>query len=214
MQTSTASSRPCSTSVRHTAARMLTRVFDLVAAGAGLLVLSPLFAVLALVVKITSPGPVFYRAVRVGRHGENFRALKFRSMVAGADRVGPGITRAGDPRITPVGGFLRRTKLDELPQLINVVKGDMSLVGPRPEDPRYVALYSPQQRQVLAARPGITSPASLQFRNEAETLAGPGWEKLYVDEIMPRKLQIELEYLQRRTLLTDLGVIWRTVLSR
>lgn len=134
-------------------------------------------------------------------------------MVVGADKLGPGITTAQDPRVTPIGRFMRRTKLDELPQLVNVLKGEMSLVGPRPEDPRYVALYTPTQRQVLSVRPGITSPASLQFRNEAEALKGAGWEAVYINELMPAKLQIELDYLQRRTLLTDLRIILQTVLG-
>ena len=189
----------------------MTRLFDAVAAGAGLVVLSPLLLVIAVMIKITSYGPVFYRALRVGREGKPFRLLKFRSMVVGADQRGPGITTAGDARVTPVGRILRRTKLDELPQLINVVRGEMSLVGPRPEDPQYVALYTAEQRHVLRERPGITSPASLAFRNESERLTGSDWEQIYIHEIMPRKLQMELDYMKRRGFLTDLKLIFRTI---
>ena len=140
------------------AADTLRRLLDLVASLAGLTLLSPLFVFIALLIALDSPGPVFYRGQRVGRHGRLFRLYKFRSMVISADKQGPGITAAGDARITRVGRFLRRAKLDELPQLINVLLGDMSLVGPRPEDPRYVAFYTPEQRRVLSVRPGITSP--------------------------------------------------------
>jgi lipopolysaccharide/colanic/teichoic acid biosynthesis glycosyltransferase len=128
---------------------MLKRGFDVVASGVGLVVLSPLFFVITIAVRLNSRGPVFYRARRVGRHGKEFLLYKFRSMITDADQIGPGITSAQDNRITSVGRFLRRTKLDELPQLINVVRGEMSLVGPRPEDPRYVELYTPEQREVL-----------------------------------------------------------------
>ena len=126
-------------------------------------------------------------------------------------QTGPGITTAADPRITPVGRFLRKTKLDELPQLINVLSGEMSLVGPRPEDPRYVAFYTPEQRQVLRVRPGITSAASLRYRDESALLAGSDWETIYIESIMPQKLAIELDYLQRRNLLTDLGLVLLTL---
>lgn len=189
------------------------RLLDVVAAAAGLALLSPLFLAIAAAIKLDSPGPVFYRARRVGRYGQEFRLYKFRSMVADADRRGPGITAAGDRRVTRVGRFLRRTKLDELPQLINVLKGEMSLVGPRPEDPRYVALYTPEQRRVLEARPGITSAASLAFRHEEQLLSGPDWEQVYRTQVMPAKLALDLDYLDRRTLASDLALIWRTILA-
>lgn len=192
---------------------MLKRLFDLLASGLGLLLLSPLFALIALLVRLTSPGPIFYRARRVGRGGREFTLYKFRSMVANADRQGPGITAAGDPRVTPIGRVLRRTKLDELPQLWNVLRGDMSLVGPRPEDPRYVALYTPEQRRVLDVRPGITSLASIEYRNEEAILRGPDWEQRYIREVMPAKLAIDLRYVQQATLLTDLLIILRTLLA-
>jgi len=193
---------------------VLKRAFDLVASGAGLIILSPLLLGIALAVRLTSPGPALYRARRVGQHGEEFTLYKFRSMVANADRQGPGITAAQDRRITRVGRFLRRTKLDELPQLLNVLRGDMSLVGPRPEDPRYVALYTPEQRRILDYRPGITSMASLTYRNEERLLAGEDWERVYVEQVLPAKLAIDLEYARRANLRRDIALILRTVLAR
>lgn len=193
---------------------MLKRAFDIVASGAGLIILFPVFLVIAIAVRMNSRGPVLYRARRVGRYGKEFHLYKFRSMVADADRQGPGITSAQDNRITPIGRFLRRAKLDELPQLINVLRGEMSLVGPRPEDPRYVALYTPEQREILQYRPGITSIASLTYRHEEQLLSGPDWEQLYVDEVMPAKLTIDLDYARRANLFTDIWLILRTMVSR
>jgi lipopolysaccharide/colanic/teichoic acid biosynthesis glycosyltransferase len=187
-------------------------VVDIIAASLGLLLLSPLFLLLAFAVQIDSHGSIFYRARRVGKDGRLFSLLKFRSMVVDADRRGPAITSAGDNRITRVGRFLRRTKLDELPQLINVLLGDMSLVGPRPEDPRYVELYSPSQRRILSVRPGITSAASLAYRHEEQLLIGPDWETIYRESVLPTKLALDLDYLSQRTLWSDLMLIWRTVL--
>jgi lipopolysaccharide/colanic/teichoic acid biosynthesis glycosyltransferase len=187
------------------------RIIDLAASVLGILVLSPLFVVIALLIKLGAPGPVFYRAVRVGKDGAPFRIYKFRSMVVGADKSGPGITTADDRRITRVGQFLRKTKLDELPQLINVLRGEMSLIGPRPEDPRYIMYYTPVQRQVLRVRPGITSPASLLYRDEALLLTGADWEQTYITRIMPQKLALELTYLQQRNLVTDLRLIVLTL---
>jgi lipopolysaccharide/colanic/teichoic acid biosynthesis glycosyltransferase len=192
---------------------MAKRLFDVLASLAGLVILSPLFALIAVAVKLDSPGPVFFRGRRVGRNGRLFDIYKFRSMVVDADRKGPGITTAGDPRITRVGNALRRTKLDELPQLINVVRGEMSLVGPRPEDARYVALYTPEQRRVLSVRPGITSPASLRFRQEEDLLRGEGWRRVYREQVLPAKLQIELDYLEGASLWRDLGILVQTVLA-
>jgi lipopolysaccharide/colanic/teichoic acid biosynthesis glycosyltransferase len=192
---------------------LLRRLLDLLASSLGLILLSPLFLLLTLLIRFDSPGPIFYRAQRVGKDGVLFYLYKFRSMTAGADKQGPGITAAGDSRITPVGRFLRRTKLDELPQLINVLKGEMSLVGPRPEDPRYVALYTPEQRPVLAARPGITSAASLQYRHEEQLLSGADWETVYRQQVMPAKINIDLAYLQKRTVWSDLRLIVRTILA-
>ena len=192
---------------------MPTRLIDLAASLVGLILLGPFLALVALLIKADSPGPVFYRARRVGKDGRPFRLYKFRTMVVDADVRGPGITTAGDSRITRVGRLLRRSKIDELPQLINVLEGEMSLVGPRPEDPRYVALYTPEQRRVLAVRPGITSPASLRYRHEERLLDGPDWRQVYVEQVMPHKLQIELDYLAHRTAWSDLGILLRTLLA-
>ena len=189
----------------------MKRMFDYCASVAGLVLLAPLFLVLAVLIKADSPGPVFFRGRRVGREGRLFHIYKFRSMVAGADRRGPGITTAGDARVTRVGRLLRRTKLDELPQLINVVLGDMALVGPRPEDPRYVDHYTPAQRRLLNVRPGITSPASLAFRREEELLEGEDWETAYVSDILPKKLNLELDYLTQRTGGGDLRLVLLTL---
>jgi len=192
---------------------MLKGTFDILVSTFFLFALSPLFLFIAILIKLDSPGPVFYRAVRVGKDGEPFRLYKFRSMVADAASKGPGITHQGDPRVTRVGNWLRRFKLDELPQLINVCKGEMSLVGPRPEDPRYVALYTPEQRAVLTVAPGVTSAASLRFRHEEQLLTGTYWEDTYLQAILPEKLKIDLDYIQRRTFATDLLIIWQTFLA-
>ncbi|HLU09339.1 MAG TPA: sugar transferase [Oceanobacillus sp.] len=188
----------------------MKRLFDVMVSGIGLIVLSPLLLAIGLAVRLTSPGPALYKAKRVGRDGELFTLYKFRSMVADADKQGPGVTTAGDSRVTPVGRILRRTKLDELPQLFNVLRGDMSLVGPRPEDPRYVALYTPEQRAVLRVRPGITSPASVHYRDEERILQGENWETQYMTQVLPAKLALDLEYAQEANLLTDLKIILQT----
>jgi lipopolysaccharide/colanic/teichoic acid biosynthesis glycosyltransferase len=190
---------------------LLKQTFDTTVATFGLLALAPVFLVVAVLIKLEDGGPVFYRAKRVGLNGNLFPLYKFRSMRVDADRMGPGITASGDPRITRMGAWLRRTKVDELPQLLNVIAGDMSLVGPRPEDPRYVALYTPEQRRILQVRPGITSAASLAYRHEEQMLSGPNWQDTYVHEVMPAKLAIDLEYLARRNLLTDMTLILRTI---
>ena len=189
------------------------RVLDLSASAAGLFLLFPLFLILAVLVKLDSPGPVFYRARRAGQFGRPFTLYKFRSMRADADQTGPAITTANDRRITKMGHFLRRTKLDELPQLINVLKGEMSLVGPRPEDMSYIEFYTAEQSKILNIRPGITSMASLQYRDEASELVGAEWEKMYITEIMPAKLAIDLDYMTRRTLWSDIVLIAKTIVT-
>jgi len=188
----------------------LGRWVDGLCAAAGLILLSPVLAGAALAVKLSSPGPVLHRAVRVGRAGNPFTVLKFRTMVLEAV-AGPGITSAEDPRVTPVGHVLRRWKLDELPQLVNVLRGEMSLVGPRPEDPRYVARYTPEQRRVLRVRPGLTSPASLRFSREESMLTGEDWETAYLQKILPAKLSEDLEYLEHRSARSDLTILVRSV---
>ena len=175
--------------------------------------LSPLLTGLTVVVKAHDGGPVLYASRRVGKDGRVFLLYKFRTMIVDSDKQGPGITAARDRRITKVGVWLRRFKLDELLQLWNVLRGEMSLVGPRPEDPRYVAHYTPEQRHVLAVRPGITGAASLIYRREEGLLHGPDWESRYLNEIMPAKLALELDYLRRRTLWTDVGMILLSVIS-
>jgi lipopolysaccharide/colanic/teichoic acid biosynthesis glycosyltransferase len=187
------------------------RILDILAAGAGLLLLSPVFLVIGAAVKLGDGGPVFYMSKRAGRGGKLFSIYKFRSMVQGAERMGGGLTLRGDRRVTRAGRVLRAYKLDELPQLLNVLKGDMSLVGPRPEDPGFVARYTPDQREILRYRPGITSPASLHYRNEEELLEGGDTETLYLEKILPHKLSMDLEYLTRRTVRSDIVVILRTI---
>lgn len=188
-------------------------LFDFVMATLGLVVLLPAFALMALAIKLDSPGPVFYRQERVGRGGRLFRIHKFRTMRVDADRVGGQLTVGQDARITRVGAFLRAHRLDELPQLIDVLLGHMSLVGPRPEVPRYVALYPAHLReQVLSVRPGITDPASLAYRNEAAQLAAAADpEREYVEVILPAKLAASAAYATRASLWTDLAVLARTL---
>lgn len=192
--------------------RLIKRALDIIVSFIGLVLLAPFLALLAAAVMLDSPGPPFYPARRVGRHGSEFRMLKFRTMRAHADQLGPGITTAGDTRITRVGGLLRRTKLDELPQLWNVLLGQMSLVGPRPEDPRYVAFYTPEQRRVLAERPGITGLAAIYYRREESSLGGDGWEHVYITEFLPHKLALDLGYCQHPSLCADGLIILATIL--
>jgi lipopolysaccharide/colanic/teichoic acid biosynthesis glycosyltransferase len=191
------------------------RAFDFVIAGAGFVVLLPVLAVIALAVAVSSPGPVLFRQQRVGLNGRPFEILKFRTMTHAPEGQGPLVTAAGDRRITSVGRVLRATKLDELPQLWNVVRGDMSLVGPRPEVPKYVALYPPGvAKKVLSVRPGITDEASILYHDEAEILArAPDPERAYVEDVLPRKLEIYLRYAERHSLAGDLGILFRTLSS-
>ena len=189
------------------------RCFDLLIAGVGLVLLSPLIVILAVCVVIDSPGPALFRQRRIGRGGTEFVILKFRTMVVGADRVGPAITVGRDSRVTRLGRFLRASKLDELPQLWNVMKGDMSTVGPRPEVAKYVALYPPGARErVLSVRPGITDQASIAFAHESDLLdhaADP--EQYYANEILPRKLAMYESYVAGRSLWGDFRIILATI---
>ena len=183
----------------------LKRLMDVVISGCALLVLWPLLLLIALAIKIDDPGPVFYRQVRVGRNGKEFRIFKFRTMVVDADKKGLQITVGRDSRVTRVGAFLRKTKLDELAQLLNVLTGEMSFVGPRPEVPKYVDLYTPYQRQVLLVRPGITDYASIAYRNENDLLEGAqDPERMYIDEIMPAKIELNMKYLHEISPLADI----------
>ena len=190
---------------------MAKRLFDLLGATLALLLLSPLLLAAALAVKLDSRGPVFYRQQRVGRYGVPFAIHKFRTMAHGSS--GLPLTVGADPRITRVGAFLRRTRIDELPQFIDVLQGHMSLVGPRPEVPRYVAHYPPVLRdRVLAVRPGITDPASLAYIDEGRLLADAADpEREYVEVILPAKLQCAAAYADRASVATDLVVLWRTL---
>lgn len=196
----------------------MKRFFDLVASGLGLLVLSPLFFVLAVWIKCDSKGPVFYRQVRVGRNNRDFRLYKFRSMRVGSDKKGLITIGGHDPRVTRSGYYIRRYKLDELPQLINVFVGDMSLVGPRPEVRKYVDLYTPEQMHVLDVRPGITDLASIRYRNENELLEQvDDPDRYYVDVIMQDKLRINLEYVAEHSFLKDIkliGMTFRAIVSK
>ena len=176
----------------------LKRGFDVLVSGIGLVLLSPLFLLIGVLIKLDSPGPVFYRGKRIGREGKPFWMFKFRTMRDVPIDTGPRITAQDDPRVTRLGHILRHTKLNELPQLVNVIKGEMSLVGPRPEDPQYVARYTPEQRRVLSATPGITSIASIAYRDEESMLSQETLEDVYVNEIMQHKLELDLEYLDHR----------------
>ncbi len=189
----------------------MKRLFDIVASGLGLLVLSPLFLIIAIWIKLDSKGPVFYRQIRVGWHNKDFRIFKFRSMRVGSDK-GSLVTIGGrDPRVTRSGYWIRKFKLDELPQLINVFIGDMSLVGPRPEVRHYVDYWTPEQMHVLDVRPGITDPASIKFRNENELMEKTDDpEKYYIEVIMQEKLKLYLEYVNHNSFWGDVGLILKT----
>ena len=189
----------------------MKRIFDVIASGLGLIVLSPLFLILAIWIKLDSKGPVFYRQVRVGYKNKDFCIFKFRSMRVGADK-GSLVTIGGhDPRVTRSGYFIRKFKFDELPQLINVFLGDMSLVGPRPEVRHYVDYWTPEQMHVLDVRPGITDPASIKFRNENELMEkAEDPEKYYIEVIMQEKIKLYLEYVEKHSFFYDLGLIFKT----
>ena len=189
------------------------RLLDVVGASAGLLLLSPIFLAIAMAVCLESPGGPFFRQERIGFQQRPFKIFKFRSMVDGAYGKGPAITASGDPRITRVGAFLRRHKLDELPQLFNVLSGSMSLVGPRPEVPQYFAHYSPEQRElVTSVKPGMTDFAAIELSNEEEILAGhEDKHGAYVDLLMPRNFELYRKYIEARSLWLDLTLIGKTI---
>jgi len=179
---------------------MSKRVFDIVVASIGLLLFSPLMLIIAVLIELDSPGPIFYRAPRVGKDGHLFRMYKFRTMVADAEKIGSAIALDQNPRITRIGAHLRGSRLDEIPQLTNVLRGEMSMVGPRPEAPYYVEKYSPEQREVLKVKPGMTGPAQMAFRHEEEALSNPEMlDDEYMSVILPPKLAMDLKYIERRS---------------
>jgi len=190
----------------------MKRAIDLIFSIVGLLLLSPILLSLAVRIRMEDSGSIFYRGVRVGRHGRLFRIFKFRTMVANADRIGGPSTADDDPRITRIGKKLRKYKLDEMPQLVNVFLGDMSLVGPRPEVPHYVNMYTEEEKAILTVRPGITDWASLWNPNEGAILSGsPDPERAYMEKIRPKKIRLQLKYVRERSLWIDCKIIWHTI---
>lgn len=195
---------------------MLKRIFDIVLAFFGLVLFAPLLLICALLIKLTSSGPVFYRGERIGLAGKAFRTLKFRTMVADAEKKGGSSTHEADARITGIGSFLRKFKLDELPQLLNVLAGDMSFVGPRPEVRKFVDMYTPEERMILTVRPGITDWSSIKFHNEGEIIAASGIadaDEAYARLIRPEKLRLQMKYVREHTLWLDLKIIFDTIFT-
>ena len=193
---------------------MCKRSFDIFISLVALVLLAPLFFVCSIVIKLTSPGPVFYKGRRVGKGGDIFLMHKFRSMVLNADQMGTDLTPQGDPRVTKIGRFLRKTKIDELPQIIDVLEGSMSLVGPRPESPLYAKHYNERQKQVLNVRPGMMGPTQIKYRHEELILKGKADpDTYYIRELMPRKLEIDLDYVKNRSFSMDIKILFRTLLA-
>lgn len=194
--------------------KIIKRIFDIVCSGLGLIILSPFLLFVAIRIKMGSDGPVFFKQIRVGEKGKEFKILKFRTMVVDAEKLGRQITVGNDSRITKIGAFLRKYKIDELPQLINVFKGDMSLVGPRPEVPRYVNMYTEEQRKVLDVKPGITDLASIRYRDENELLGqAENPDEFYINTIMPDKLALNVEYINKSNIFLDIYIILKTILK-
>lgn len=194
--------------------KIIKRIFDIVCSGLGLIILSPFLLFIAIRIKMDSDGPVFFKQIRVGEKGREFKILKFRTMVVDAEKLGRQITVGNDSRITKIGAFLRKYKIDELPQLINVFKGDMSLVGPRPEVPRYVNMYTEEQRRVLDVKPGITDLASIRYRDENELLGqAENPDEFYINTIMPDKLALNVEYINKSNIFLDIYIILKTILK-
>jgi len=190
---------------------MVKRLFDLLFALAGLIVLAPLWLIVGLLIKLDSPGPVFYKGERIGKDGIPFRMCKLRTMVANADRLGSALTHSTDPRVTRVGRTLRNWKIDEFPQLLNILRGEMSVVGPRPESPRYVKHYTPEQSRVLQVKPGMTGLTQVRFRHEEDLLSRcANLEEDYVERIMPQKLALDLQYMENQSLSLDVKLIIQT----
>ncbi|MGH8397655.1 MAG: sugar transferase [Gammaproteobacteria bacterium] len=194
--------------------RISKRCFDIIAAAIGIVLLSPLFVFVALLIKTSSPGPIFFKQERIGHQGGPFLIWKFRTMVKDAESLGGALTIGSDLRITWMGDWLRKTKFDELPQLFNVLTGEMSLVGPRPEVEHYVKLYTEEQRKVLDLTPGITDPASIHFKRESQLLGEATQpEHTYINSVMPEKIRLNLEYAKQANFWSDLGVILRTTVA-
>ena len=194
--------------------RYFKRVFDFTASLFGLVLLFPVFVVIAFLIKVSDGGKVFFRQTRVGQNGKPFKIYKFRTMVEGAERMGAQVTKEDDPRITKIGRFLRKYKLDELPQLINVLKGEMSLVGPRPEVPKYVNFFKEDYKEILKVKPGITDFASLEYKDENVLLKGTeNPEEVYLKEVLPKKIEYYKKYVREMSFLTDLKLILRTVVE-
>ena len=190
---------------------MLKRIFDITLSLFGLIILLPFMLIIAILIKLDSKGPVFFKQIRVTKNGREFKIFKYRTMRVGSDKYSQ-ITVGKDNRITKIGAFLRKYKLDEIPQLINVFIGDMSLVGPRPEVPKYVALYTEEQREILKVRAGITDYASIEFSNENDILADEADpEKAYIEKIMPRKIELNKKYLSEISVITDIKIILLTI---
>ena len=190
---------------------MLKRIFDITLSLFGLIILLPFMLIIAILIKIDSKGPVFFKQIRVTKNGKEFKIFKYRTMRVGSDKYSQ-ITVGKDDRITKIGSFLRKYKLDEIPQLINVLIGDMSLVGPRPEVPKYVALYTDEQKEILKVRAGITDYASIEFSDENDLLASEkDPEKVYIEKIMPKKIELNKKYLSEISILTDIKIILLTI---
>lgn len=191
---------------------MIKRLFDILASLIGIIILSPALIVIALLVVIDSRGGIFYKQIRVGKGEKDFKLFKFRTMYSNSDKKGLLTVGMKDNRITKIGYYLRKYKVDELPQLLNVLLGDMSIVGPRPEVPKYVAMYNAEQKKVLNVKPGITDYASIEYANENEILAKAlNPEEEYINVIMPAKLKLNLKYINEMGLSTDLGIIFKTI---
>jgi lipopolysaccharide/colanic/teichoic acid biosynthesis glycosyltransferase len=190
---------------------MMKRLFDIISSLVGLIFISPIFLVVPILIKFDSKGPVFFKQWRIGKGGRPFKIYKFRTMVQDAEKVGSLITAENDQRITGIGKLLRRYEIDELPTLINVMKGDMSIVGPRPEVPKYLHHYDRKYREVLSVRPGITDLGTLSFRDEAKYLNAQNYEDTYETEILPKKLDLYLEYVHHKSFLFDLRIILKTI---
>ena len=196
--------------------KFFKRFFDIIVSLIGIIILGIFLIIISIIIKCTSEGPVFFKQIRVGKSGKEFKIFKFRTMVVNAESLGTQITIGKDKRITKIGHFLRKYKIDELPQLFNVFIGEMSFVGPRPEVPKYVAMYNETQREVLSVRPGITDLASIRYRNENEILGraknADEAEDMYINEIMQDKLKLNLEYIEKSNVFYDIYIIFKTII--